>query len=150
MSHKALVRDFFGAVVSLAVVAALLAPLAGPMFDHHFAERQPDHLHFGAPGEHTHAFESQYHIHRHAAPIDRSGSLPIALYKSDASIAATIVASPVDVDSESMLRFLPTSVFILPPPLVSAARQHTQAPPGRPPALLTHPAGFPFHPLDAA
>ncbi len=150
MSHKALVRDFIGAVVSLTVVAALLAPLAGPIFDHHFAERQPDHLHFGAPGEHTHAFESQYHIHRHAAPIDRSGSLPIALYKSDASIAATIAASPVDVDSESMLRFLPTSVFILPPPPVSAARQHTPVPHGRPPALLTHPAGFPFHPLDAA
>ena len=150
MSHKASVRDFIGAVVSLTVVAALLAPLAGPMFDHHFAERQPDHLHFGAHGEHTHAFESQYHIHRHAAPIDRSGSLPIALYKSDASIAATIAASPVDVDSESMRRFMPTSVFILPPPLVSAARQHTPTPPGRPPALLTHPAGFPFHPLDAA
>ena len=150
MSHKALVRDFIGAVVSLTVVAALLAPLAGPMFDHHFAERQPDHLHFGAPGEHTHAFESQYHIHRHAAPIDRSGSLPIALYKSDASIAATIAASPVDVDSESMFRFLPTSIFILPPPLASVARQHTPVPHGRPPALHTHPAGFPFHHLDAA
>ena len=150
MSHKAFARDFFGAVASLAVVAALLAPLAGPMFDHHFAERQPDHLHFGAPGEHTHAFESQYHIHRHAAPASTNGNTPIALYKSDAGIAATIAASPVDVDSESMLRFLPTSVFILPTPLVSAARQHTPTPPGRPPALLTHPAGFPFHPLDAA
>lgn len=150
MSHKAFVRDFIGAVVSLTVVAALLAPLAGTALDHHFAERQPDHLHFGAPGEHSHAFEIQYHIHRHAPHANPDGSLPVALYKSDASIAATIAASPVDVDSESMRRFLPTSVFILPPPLVSAARQHTQTPPGRPPALLTHPAGFPFHPLDAA
>ena len=151
MSHKAFVRDFIGAAVTLAVVAALLAPLAGPIFDHHFAERQPDHLHFGAPGEHSHAFESRYHIHRHATPASTNGNLPIALYKSDASIAATIVVSPVNVDSESLRRFQPTSVFILPPPILGAARQHTPVPLGRPPALLTrHPAGFPFHPLDAA
>ncbi len=137
MSHKTFVKDLIGTVVALTVIAALLAPLAGPMFDHHFAERQPDHLHFGAPGEHSHAFESQYHIHRRASPASANGSLPIAIYKSDASIAATIAASPVNVDSESMRRFLPTSVFVLPPPLVSAARQHAPIPPDRPPAPLS-------------
>ena len=147
MSHKAFVRDFIGAAVALAVVAALLAPLAGPIFDHHFAERQPDHLHFGAPGEHSHAFESQYHIHRHVAPVSTNGNLPIALYKSDASIAATIVASPVNVDSESLRRFQPTSVFILPPPLLGAARQHTPVPLGRPPRFsLSILLAFPFIP----
>lgn len=150
MSHNAFVRDLIGTVVALTAVAALLAPLAGAAFDHHFAERQPDHLHFGVPGEHTHAFESQFHIHRHAAPADANGNLPIAIYKSYASIAATIATSPVDVGSEAMLHFLPTSVFILPPPLVSATWQHTPVPLGRPPALLTHPANFPLHPMDAA
>jgi hypothetical protein len=135
MSHKVFARDFIGAAVALTVVAALLAPLTGPMFDHHFAERQPDHHHFGVPGEHTHAFEAQYHIHKRAAPASTNGNLPIALYKSDASIAATIAASPIDVDSASMRRFLPTSVFILPPHLVSAALQHAPIPPDRPPAL---------------
>lgn len=137
MSHKAFVRDFIGASFALTVVAALLAPLAGPMFDHHFAERQPDHLHFGAPDEHIHAFESGYHIHRHPIPAPADGSLPIALYKSEGSIAATLAISPVDVDSESMRRYLPTSIFILPPPIVSAARQHTPFPPDRPPAFLS-------------
>ena len=136
MSHKAFVRDFIGTVVALTVVAALLAPLAGPMFDHHFAERQPDHLHFGAPGEHSHAFESGYHLHRHSPSTPADGSFPIAFYKSDAGIAATIAASPVDVDSSSLNRFQPTSVFILPPPLVSAARQHSPAPLDRPPSVV--------------
>ena len=135
MTHKNFIRNFIGAFFALTAVAALLAPLAGPALDHHFAERQPDHLHFGAPGEHSHAFESPYHLHRHPTP-DTGGATPIALYKSDASIAATLAASPVDVDAESMRQYNPTSVFILPPPLVSAAQQRTPTPPDRPPARL--------------
>ena len=135
MTHKNFIRNFIGAFFALTAVVALLAPLAGPALDHHFAERQPDHLHFGAPGEHSHAFESPYHLHRHPTPAD-AGATPIALYKSDASIAATLAASPVDVDAESMRQYNPTSIFILPPPLVSAAQYRTPTPPDRPPARL--------------
>ena len=150
MRYKAFVRTL-SALLALTAVVALIAPLAGPALDHHFAERQPDHLHFGAPGEHSHAFESPYHLHRHPTSDPSDGSLPIALYRSEAGIAATAAASPVHVDSESPRRFEPASIFILPPPIVSAARQHSPAPLDRPPALLTqHPAGFPIHPSDTA
>ena len=150
MRYKAFVRAF-SAFVALTAVVALIAPLAGPVLDHHFAERQPDHLHLGAPGEHSHAFESQYHLHRHAPSTPDDSSLPIALYKSDASVAVTLAASPVHVDSESMRRFQPASVFILPPPLLSAARQLSPAPPDKPPAALPqYPADFPIHPSDTA
>lgn len=140
-----------GAFVALTAVVALIVPLAGPVFDHHYAERQPDHLHLGVPGEHSHAFESVYHIHRHPPSPSGNGGIPIVLYKSDGGIAATLVASPVDVDASSIRQFQPSSVFTLPPPLVSAARQHTPVPLDKPPASIRqHLAGFPAHPLDAA
>ena len=122
------------AFVALTAVVALLAPLAGPALDHHFAERQPDHLHLGAPGEHFHSYESAIHLHRHPPTTPADGSLPIALYRSDGAIAVTLAGSPVD--SESMRQFQPTSVFILPPQQVSAARQHSPTPPDKPPAVL--------------
>ena len=150
MTHRTFARGF-SALVALTAVVAMLAPLAGPALDHHFAERQPDHLHFGTPGAHTHAFESAHHLHRHPAPAPEDGGVPIALYRSEGSIVATLAASPVDVDSASMRRFQPTSVFILPASLNLAMRQHTPTPSDKPPAFLTqHPAGFPIHPLDAA
>ena len=124
------------AFVALTAVVALLAPLAGPALDHHFAERQPDHLHLGAPGEHYHSYESAIHLHRHPPTTPADGSLPIALYRSDGAIAVTLAGSPVDVDSESMRQFQPTSVVILPPQQVSAARQHSPIPPDKPPAVL--------------
>ena len=124
------------AFIALTAVVALIAPLAGPVLDHHFAERQPDHLHFGAPGEHKHTFESSYHIHNHASPTPADGSLPIALYKSDAGLAVTLAASPVNVDSASLRQYQPTSVFILPTPLTVVARQHMPNPPDKPPAPL--------------
>ena len=131
------------AFFALTAVAALLAPLAGPAIDHHFAERQPDHLHFGAPGEHTHAFEQGHHSHSHShsysyirhRPADNDDNpIPVALYKSEAAIAVTLAASPADVDAASMRRFQPTSVLILPTLPPNPVRQHTPHPPDRPPA----------------
>ncbi len=135
MRSKSIVRSI-GALFALTAVVALLAPLAGPVLDHHFAERQPDHLHFGAPGQHTHAFESPYHLHRHPPSTPADGSSPVALYRSEGAMAATIAGSPVDVDTASIRKFQPASVFILPPPFAGAVKQHSPAPPDKPPAVL--------------
>ena len=135
MRSKAIVRSI-SAFFALTAVVALLAPLAGPTLDHHFAERQPDHLHFGAPGEHSHSFESAIHLHRHAPTTPADGSLPVALYRSDGAISVTLAGSPADVDSESVRHFQPTSTFVLPPHVVNAVRQHSPAPPDRPPAFV--------------
>ena len=62
------------AVTALALLTALLAPLLGPLVDHHFAERQPGHVHLyltGVPTQHLHHHEA---FHSHDAPIaDPSG-----------------------------------------------------------------------------
>ena len=55
-------------VTALALLAALLLPLLGPLVDHHFAERQPAHLHVylaGVPIQHLHDHEA---FHPHEAP----------------------------------------------------------------------------------
>ncbi len=152
MRHKAFVKKF-GAFVALIVIAALIAPLLGPVLDHHFAERQPGHLHFGAPGEHSHAFETAYHIHRHLQPDPSdpsNGASPIALYKSEGSLAVTLATSPADVDAANLRQFQPTSIFILPAAVIIPVRQRTPAAPDKPPALLPqHPAVFLFHSSDA-
>jgi len=150
MSYKAFVKSL-GAFAALTAVVALIVPLLGPALDHHFAERQPDHLHFGAPGKHSHAFETAYHLHRHPPSAPNSTAPPIVFYKSDGSLAVTLATSPADVDAASQRQFQPTSVFILPAAINIAALQRTPAPPDKPPPLLTqHPADFLFHPLDAA
>ena len=135
MRRKSIVRSI-SAFFALTAVVALLAPLAGPALDHHFAERQPDHRHFGTPGEHSHAYESPMHIHRHGPSTPVDGSLPVALYRSDGAIAVTLAGSHVDVDSESTRLFQPTSVFFMPPHFDGAVRQHSPAPPDRPPAVV--------------
>ncbi len=55
-------------VIALALLTALLLPLLGPLADHHFAERQPGHLHIylaGVPIQHLHDHEA---LHTHEAP----------------------------------------------------------------------------------
>ena len=59
--------------LALLAVAVLLLSSLGPMIDHHFAERHPDHGHLflgAADEEHTHPFEHS-HIHYDAmyAPV---------------------------------------------------------------------------------
>ena len=56
-------------VAALALLTALLLPLLGPLADHHFAERQPGHLHIylaGVPIQHLHDHEA---LHTHDASI---------------------------------------------------------------------------------
>lgn len=62
------------AVTALALLTALLVPLLGPLVDHHFAERQPGHVHLyltGVSVQHLHHHEA---FHSHDAPVaDPSG-----------------------------------------------------------------------------
>ena len=66
---KSLLRPkVFFPITALALLTALLIPLLGPLVDHHFAERQPGHLHLyltGVPVQHLHDHEAS---HTHNAP----------------------------------------------------------------------------------
>ena len=62
-------------LTALALLVALLTPLLGPLVDHHFAERQPGHLHIylgGVPVQHLHDHQA-YHTH-HDPTVDSIGT----------------------------------------------------------------------------
>lgn len=67
---KALLRPkVFLPLTALALLFAILTPLLGPLVDHHFAERQPGHVHLyltGVPVQHLHHHEA---FHSHDAPV---------------------------------------------------------------------------------
>ncbi len=77
-----------------------LTPLAGPMLDHHFAERQPYHAHLGADANHRHDYRS---AHDHAG--ERSGEGGVSLYSIAAASAAP--AAALIADSELARRLAP-------------------------------------------
>lgn len=133
------VRTLASALLTVIGAAALLAPLMGAVLDHHFAERQPGHLHIGAPREHahTHAFERAHHRHhapnRYARAASDVADTPIALYKSEGSAAAALAVSPSNLDDDALRQFRPTSMFTLPAFSDEVLRQCAPPPPDKPP-----------------
>ena len=129
------VRAGFTALLAVAGVVALLAPLAGGALDHHFAERQPGHLHIGAAHSHSHlhAFERAAHTHHAVGGKRYAGAdMPIALYKSDGSIAAAQSAA-ASAGMGERIRYEPTSVVALPVANVKRLIPHAPLPPDKPP-----------------
>ena len=132
------VRTALTGLLAVVGVVALLAPLAGGALDHHFAERQPGHLHIGAAHSHSHlhAFERAAHLH-HAVGgkrgADSDGDMPIALYKSDGSVAAAQSAAAASAGMGERARYEPTSVVALPAANVKRLIPHAPRPPDKPP-----------------
>ena len=64
--------------LAYAAALAMLLPLAGPLLDHHFAERHPGHTHVylgqKVPG-HLHSYEAlhSHHHHDHGAQPETNG-----------------------------------------------------------------------------
>jgi hypothetical protein len=65
-------------ILSWLLYAAVLFPAIGPLADHHFAERQPGHLHSGTVVVHSHSY-GQSHGH---ADQDSQGSNAIYNFES--------------------------------------------------------------------
>ena len=125
-------------LLAIVGVVALLAPLAGSALDHHFAERQPDHLHIGAAHTHSHlhAFERAAHVHHAVGGKRPAGAdMPIALYKNDGSVAAAQAQAAASADAGERALRGPTSAFIL--PVVNERRllPHSPHPPDKPPNI---------------
>ena len=64
--------------IGLAVLMVTL-PFLGPVIDHHFAERQPYHAHFGADAGHEHHYASLHSHHTDQASERSLTSIPFAL-----------------------------------------------------------------------
>ena len=113
--------------VGLAVLMAAL-PFLGPVIDHHFAERQPYHAHFGADERHDHDYAS-LHLHGGAQTADGG----IALYSFEVSSAGPSVAMLTDSELEGRLTPDPDAVLTLRAPAFSALRSASVSPLERPP-----------------
>ena len=84
----------------LALVVLMVAlPAAGPLLDHHFAERQPYHTHVGADSSHRHDYRAAHaHPPDSAAPATgESSAAPspdaaLALYSFEVSSPMASIA----------------------------------------------------------
>ena len=129
-------RTGFATLLAIVGVVALLAPLAGGALDHHFAERQPGHLHIGAAHTHSHlhAFERAAHLHHAVGGKRAAGAdMPIALYKSDGSVAAAQAQTAASAGMGERVRYEPTSVVALPSTPERRLLPHSPRPPDKPP-----------------
>ena len=85
-------RAILSAFLTTAATAAVVLPTLGPLLDHHYAERLPNHTHlYLGPGgpNHVHPFEVQDHFHYHPFDAPTDGIVYLASYDG---------SSPVMVD----------------------------------------------------
>ncbi len=116
----------------MGLVAGLVAPSFGPILDHHFAERQPGHMHFGtpSPSSHLHAYGSTVHGHTTNTAPD---NYAIAIYKYDGNVGASTAVTTSNNDWASLTLFEPTSVLVLPSAINGSAHGTSVAPLLKPP-----------------
>lgn len=120
---------------SIILLIGLIVPTAGPLVDHHFADRQPGHNHLLLVRDHLHAVDGP---HSHVLTGEsEDGAGPATLYNYDSGLA---IAQDAPHDAASLLAALqyePTSVLILPSHPVAALTGQTIPPPAKPPRLLS-------------
>ena len=115
------------------VVAVMVLPSMGPLMDHHYAERQPGHMHLGLPVEHTHSDREGYaHLHQYET-YEMGGVGSISLFAYDGMSVPTIVT--VEAYWDSLLDFEAGSLFNFLLPVLGGSRQHYVAPQEKPPQL---------------
>ena len=90
-------RAVLSALFTTAATAAVFLPTLGPLLDHHYAERLPNHTHlyFGTGGpDHVHPFEVQDHYHYYQDEVPSDGIVYLASYdgSSPVMIDATVHA----------------------------------------------------------
>ena len=103
-------------------------PFMGPVVDHHFAERQPYHAHFGADEGHDHNYAS-LHVHSE----DQTADGGIALYSFESVSAGPSMAMLADAELESRLTPDPDAVLTLRAPEFATPRSASVSPLERPP-----------------
>ena len=90
-------RALLSALFTTAATAAVFLPTLGPLLDHHYAERLPNHTHLylgAADYDHVHPFEMPVHVHYYPDDVPRDGIVYLASYdgSSPVMIDATVHA----------------------------------------------------------
>ena len=118
----------FVRMLSWLLYAAILFPTIGPVVDHHFAERQSGHLHYGAVVIHIHNY-GQAHNHTDQGSLDSK-----AVYSFESAQTTNLFHTGDELGLAAFLQFRPDSTFVLPtnpsapilePPPKSRARPPT-------------------------
>ena len=136
MMNQVLVRLW---PIGLAVLMVTL-PFLGPAIDHHFAERQPYHAHFGADAGHEHHYAS-LHVHQSSQDDQATGEAHppkaadevIALYSFEVFSAAPAVAMLADSELEGRLTPDPDATLTLLAPASAVLKSASVSPLERPP-----------------
>ena len=115
------------------VLAAMLAPFVWPLFDHHFAERQPEHKHVGVAATHMHG--DVEHTHGNGGGSDNAS--PVALYFFDGGINGPITVAGSCAVSQSFFLFEPSSLLTLSLASTPASDQFLGSSLDKPPQLTS-------------
>lgn len=121
---------------TILLLIGLALPYAGPLVDHHFADRQPGHKHLFPVISHLHAIDSP-HDHLSGGTDGSAGSEATTFYNFDTVFAASAETLRDATDLLSAVQYEPTSIFMLPPPHVATLMGQSVSPPARPPRLLS-------------
>jgi uncharacterized protein (DUF952 family) len=111
------------------LVIALALPSIGSLIDHHFAERNPTHLHVSVSLNHTHGYGSS-HAHASTASTPNDAT---ALYNHDSGLTTAVPLMIDDAALRASERFEPSSVFNIPMLARVLRVDHVPALPDRPP-----------------
>lgn len=89
LSARRLLLAVLSALATTAATAAVFLPTLGPLLDHHYAERLPNHTHlYFGPGDpnHVHPFEVQGHFHYHPFEGPTDGIVYLASYDGSSPV----------------------------------------------------------------
>ena len=122
---------------TILLLVGLALPFAGPLVDHHYADRQPGHKHLFAVGSHLHSVDSSHSHLGVGTGGDADSPGPATVYNFDSGLAA---AQDVPRDASNLLaavQYEPTSVLMLPSLLLAAMIGQSIPPPAKPPRPLS-------------
>ena len=126
-------RRFHAYFLVVSLSALLVLSSVGPLFDHHYVERDPTHTHLGAARLHVHDYTSP-DAHDHARP--QTPDAPrgvVALLDRDAGfVGITNVVTERD-GATAFVYFKPSSLFNMPIPPTARLRSEETPPPDKPP-----------------
>lgn len=116
--------------LSMLLYAAIMFPSIGPLVDHHFAERQPGHLHMYAGTLHVHSFDRP-HSHDGQAPLDSN-----AAYNFERAHTVNLLHTGDELGLTAFYLFQANSLFVLPSGLRALSVEPRTDGPDRPPTIL--------------
>ena len=121
---------------STLLVASLVLAIAGPLLDHHFAERQPGHKHHGSAIFHRHSHDADYSHDHVPGQANASGGNPIMVYSYDSGPSVPALGVADGVSGIFTIDFEPSSLFLLPGPPARTMIGGSTPPPHGPPRAI--------------